>query len=102
MGINVNCVIFLVPIAVFYVNIFVPLMNNENFLVLCAIIDRLTKTIWINTSKMFIIISRLQQVPPIISLLPIQFLLLQLPLFWVKKIIHFSLLFSTDLCYICL
>ena len=30
---------------IFYVNIFVPLMNNENFLVLCAIIDRLIKTV---------------------------------------------------------
>ena len=110
---------------IFYVNIFEPLMSNENFLVLYAIIDHLIKTvswpilkknspekemyfkkfifaffqIWINTSKMFIIMSRLQQVPPIISLLLIKFLiLLQRPLFWVKEIIHIFH-FSKDLLY---
>ena len=56
--------------------------------------------IWINTSKMFIIISRLLQVPPIISLLLIQFLLLQLPLFWVKKNhSFFFIIFNRSLLY---
>ena len=62
--------------------------NSPEKILVCIfkIIFFLFFQIWINTSKMFIIMSRLQQVPPIISLLLIKFLiLLQRPLFWVKK-----------------